>query len=159
MPKDTIIEGVNDSKKIAEIKREALFGKIVEKAVCYGIGIVWQEEIDVINILNAAKRAFLLAYENMANLCDYVLIDGKDVVKLDCHAEAIIQGDEKCYSIAAASILAKVTRDRLMREYDKDYPWYGFAQNKGYGTKEHTEALKNYGFCALHRRTFIKHFF
>jgi ribonuclease HII len=159
MPQEIIIEGINDSKKVAENKREKLYEQIIEHAVCYGIGIVWQEEIDEINILNAAKRAFMLAYENMASACDYVLIDGRDAVELGCRTEAVIGGDEKCYSIAAASLLAKVTRDRLMREYDRDYPVYGFAQNKGYGTKEHTDALKNHGFCALHRRTFIKNFF
>ena len=159
MPAEPLIEGVDDSKKIPEAKRERLYETIVQTALCYGVGVVAEAEIDEINILNAAKKAFVLAYRNMQTACDLVLIDGRDAVELGCSAEAVIGGDAKCYSIAAASILAKVYRDRLMRAYETDYPGYGFAKNKGYGTPEHVDALKRNGFCALHRRTFIRNFF
>ncbi len=158
MPADYLIEGVDDSKKISEAKREKLFEEIVKTAVAYGIGLVYNEEIDEINILNASKLAFKKAYEQMAKPCDYVLIDGRDAIVLPCKTEAVIQGDAKCYCIAAASILAKVYRDRLMHRLDADYPDYGFAKNKGYGTKEHTDALLKHGHCAIHRRTFIRNY-
>jgi ribonuclease HII len=159
MPADGCIEGVDDSKKISEAKREKLYEEIIKTAISYGVGVVYNQEIDTINILNASKRAFQIAYKNMGKTCDYVLIDGRDKIELPCDVEAVIGGDAKCYSIAAASILAKVYRDRLMRRLDAEYPDYCFAKNKGYGTKEHTDALLKHGYCAIHRRTFIKNYY
>jgi ribonuclease HII len=156
MPQRPLIPGIDDSKKISEEKRERLYGEILDAALGYGIGIVPNEEIDAVNIRNATLLAFSLAYENLSKKCDYLLIDGLDVIKSYCAAEAVVKGDGTCYSIAAASIVAKVTRDRLMREYDAVFPEYGFSKHKGYGTKAHQDALLLYGPCAIHRRTFIK---
>ena len=159
MPADSMIEGVNDSKKVSEKKREKLYDLILEEAVSYGIGIIYQDEIDKINILQATKKGLTEAVEQMDIKPDLIMVDaltGIDTLGIPYHS--IIKGDAKCYSISAASIIAKVTRDRIMREWDKVYPEYGFASHKGYGTAKHISALKEYGPCPIHRRSFIKHF-
>ena len=151
-----IIDGVNDSKKLSEKKRDALFDKIMEKAIDVQVAIVDHITIDRENILNATKSGMLQCINGFKRV-DRVLIDA---VKLDANIPtlSIIHGDALSYSIAAASIVAKVTRDRLMLEYDKQYPQYNFAKHKGYGTAEHIRLLKEYGPCEIHRRTFIGHF-
>ena len=158
LKKDEFIEGINDSKKLSEKKREKLFDEIKEKAIAVGVGIVYQEEIDEINILNATKKAMKMAVENLEVKPDFVLIDGNQNVKLEMKSEPVVKGDALSISIAAASIIAKVTRDRMLIEDDKKYPEYGFAKHKGYGTKAHIEAIKKYGLCPLHRKTFCKKF-
>lgn len=152
-----IIEGVNDSKKLTEKKRDLLYDKIIEKAIAYHIELVDEETIDSINILNATKVGMLACIDKLSVTPDIVLIDA---VKISSPVEtvSIIKGDQLSYSIACASILAKVTRDRLMIEIDKEYPEYQFAKHKGYGTKAHIEALKKYGKCPRHRNSFIGHF-
>ncbi len=154
---EDIIQGVNDSKKLSEKKREELYGKILDKAIAYSIEWADEKTIDEINILEATKRCMKKAVDSLSVAPDLVLVDA---VKLDCKYPVlpIIKGDAKSYSIACASILAKVARDRYMREMDIKYPEYGFASNKGYGSAKHIEALKNVGACELHRRTFIKNF-
>ena len=156
MPLDCPIEGVNDSKKLSAKKREMLYDKIVEQAIDMHVAIVSAETIDEINILNATKRGMLECIENLKQV-DCVLIDA---VKLDTSVKtiSIIHGDALSYSIAAASIVAKVTRGRLMLKYDKQYPQYNFAKHKGYGTAEHIRLLKEYGPSSIHRRSFIGHF-
>ena len=156
MPLDDLIEGVNDSKKLSEKKREKLYDEIVKKAITWHVAIVDAERIDEINILNATKEGMLQCVENLGASC--VLIDA---VKLDSRVEtvSIIKGDQLSYNIAAASIIAKVTRDRLMKQYALEYPKYQFEKHKGYGTALHVSLLKEYGPCPLHRRTFIKNFF
>ncbi len=159
MPKDSIIEGVNDSKKVSEKKREILFEQIKEEAVSYGIGIIDQNEIDNINILNATKKGLTQSLKELKVKPDLILVDA--LTKIDTLGipyESIIKGDAKSYSIAAASILAKVTRDRIMRQWDEVYPQYGFEKHKGYGTASHIAAIKEYGPCMLHRKSFIKNF-
>ena len=156
MPLDDVVEGVNDSKKLSAKKRDELFDKITSKALDVQIAIIDNETIDEVNILNATKSGMercIYGFEK----ADVVLIDA---VKLNVTVPtlSIVHGDALSYSIAAASIVAKVTRDRIMTEYDARYPEYGFAQHKGYGTKAHIEALKKYGPCPIHRRTFIGHF-
>lgn len=159
MPKDSMIEGVNDSKKVSEKKREKLYDIILEKAISYGIGIIYQDEIDEINILQATKKGLTEAVEQMKIKPDLIMVDAlTGIDTLGIPYQSIIKGDAKCYSISAASIIAKVTRDRIMREWDKVYPEYGFAAHKGYGTAKHIAALKEYGPCEIHRRSFIKHF-
>jgi len=152
-----IIEGVNDSKKLTEKKREKLFDEIVSKAIAYHIELIDHKTIDEINILNATKLGMKNCIENLEMKPDLVLIDA---VKLETKfpIESIIKGDAKSYNIACASILAKVSRDRLMQEFDEIYPEYGFKKHKGYGTKAHIEALKKYGKCDIHRNSFIKNF-
>lgn len=157
MPKDSMIEGINDSKKISEKKRETLYEKILEEAVSYGVGIINQEEIDEINILQATKKALTEAVKSMEIKPQVILVDaltGIDTIGIPY--KSIIKGDAKSYSIGAASIIAKVTRDRIMREWDKVYPQYGFAGHKGYGTAKHMQAIREYGICPLHRKTFVK---
>lgn len=153
---DKIIDGVNDSKKLSEKKRDILYDKIIATALDVQVAIVGWEEIDQINILNATKNGMLQCIKGFKQV-DKVLIDA---VKLDVKVPtlSIIHGDALSYSIAAASIVAKVTRDRLMLEYDKKYPQYNFAKHKGYGTAEHIALLKKYGPCPIHRKTFITHF-
>lgn len=153
-----IIEGINDSKKLTEKKREKLFELIIEKAIGYSIIDVDNETIDEINILNATKTAMKTAIESITPKPTFALIDA---VKYDFGIpyEAIIHGDALSYSIAGASILAKVHRDKLMYEYAEKYPEYGFEKHKGYGTKLHIEMLKKYGPCPIHRKSFIKNFF
>ena len=159
MPKDSMIEGVNDSKKVSEKKREKLYDIILEEAISYGIGIIYQDEIDEINILQATKKGLTEAVEQMKIKPDLIMVDAlTGIDTLGIPYQSIIKGDAKCYSISAASIIAKVTRDRIMREWDKVYPEYGFAAHKGYGTAKHIAALKEYGHCEIHRRSFIKHF-
>ena len=157
MPEDSMIEGVNDSKKISENKREKLYEIIIKEAITYSVGIVYQEEIDDINILQATKKALTMAVERLEVKPNIILVDAlTGIDTLGIPFESIIKGDAKCYSIAAASIIAKVTRDRIMREWDKVYPEYGFASHKGYGTAKHIAAIKEYGPCPLHRKTFLK---
>ena len=157
MPLDDVIPGVDDSKKLTEKKREQLFDEIIKKAVAYKICAVDEKVIDEINILNATKKAMTGCVTGLSVRPDIVLIDAVKL-PLDVPTKSIIKGDALSYSIGAASILAKVYRDRLMREYDALYPWYGFAQNKGYGTKDHIDALRSVGPSPIHRRSFITHF-
>lgn len=147
---------VDDSKKLTEKRREALYDQIMETAVYAKVILASPEEIDRVNILNATKNAMALAAKDAP--CDLFLVDA--ITKLDVPGEVrgLVHGDALCYSIAAASILAKVTRDRIMRELDAQYPQYGLAKNKGYGTAEHIAALKQYGPAPIHRRSFIGHF-
>jgi ribonuclease HII len=159
MPKDSMIEGVNDSKKVSEKKREKLYDLITQEAISYGIGIVHQQEIDEINILNATKKGLTESISNLSVKPDIILVDALTHINtLGIPYDSIIKGDEKAYCISAASIIAKVTRDRIMREWDAVYPQYGFATHKGYGTAKHISAIKEYGLCPLHRRSFTKNF-
>ena len=157
LPLDDIIEGIDDSKKLSKKKRDLLYDKIKEKAIAYTICEIQADEIDEINILQATKKCMKNCIETLAVTPDTVLIDA---VKLDVNVKTvpIIKGDLKSYSIGAASILAKVYRDRLMEEYSIKYPGYGFERNSGYGTKEHIQKLKEVGSCPIHRKTFIKNF-
>ena len=159
MPRDSMIEGVNDSKKVSEKKREVIYEKITEEAIDWGVGIATQNEIDDINILNATKLALTRAIENLKIKPDLILVDA--LTNIDTKGipyKSIIKGDAKEYSIACSSIIAKVTRDRMRREYDQIYPQYGFEAHKGYGTAKHIQALKEYGPCIIHRKSFIKKF-
>ena len=156
LPEDTIIEGVNDSKKLSEKKREALFEIIKEKALDYSIASASVEEIEEINILNATMLAMQRAVENLEIKADYAMIDGNRIPQLEIDSECIVKGDAKSMSIACASILAKVSRDRLLYEYAKEYPQYQFDKHKGYGTKLHRELLKEYCPCPYHRMSFLK---
>ena len=159
LSKDSMIEGVNDSKKVTENRREKLYDIIINEAISYGIGIIYQDEIDEINILEATKKGLTKSIEDLKIKPQLIMVDAlTNNNTLGIPYKSIIKGDAKCYSIAAASILAKVTRDRIMREWDKVYPEYGFAGHKGYGTSKHIEAIKKYGPCPIHRKTFIKHF-
>ncbi len=155
---EDIIEGVDDSKKLSAKKRDMLFAKIKEKAIAYYISVVSETVIDEINILEATKSSMRECVEKIDVKPDILFIDAVDLKGVDVPVLPIIHGDALSYSIAAASILAKVTRDRIMEEYDKVYPEYGFAKHKGYGTKVHIEAIKAHGACKIHRRTFIKKF-
>lgn len=159
MPKDSMLEGVNDSKKVSEKKREKVFDEIVKNAVSYGVGIIDETTIDEINILQATKLGLTNSLKELKTKPDLILVDAlKDIDTLGIPYRSIIKGDATCYNIAAASIIAKVTRDRIMLEYDKVYPEYGFAKHKGYGTAEHIAAIKKYGLCPIHRRSFVKNF-
>ena len=154
---DNIIEGINDSKKLTEKKREQLYDKIIDKALSYAIVEIDEKTIDKINILNATKLGMKKALETLKIKPDIVLIDAVKI-ETEIMQENIIKGGAKSYNIAAASILAKVYRDRLMKDLSKKHPEYNFAKHKGYGTKEHIDNLKKYGKCPLHRETFIKNF-
>lgn len=157
MPEDSMIEGVNDSKKVSEKKRELLYDKIIEEAISYSVAIIGQDVIDDINILNATKSGVTSVVEGLDVKPDLIIIDALEHINTKgIPYEPIVKGDAKCYSIAAASILAKVTRDRIMREWDTVYPQYGFFQHKGYGTKMHMDAIREYGLCPIHRRSFTK---
>ena len=167
MPRESMIEGVNDSKKVSEKKREKLYDEIIDNSIAYGVGIISQDEIDRINILNATKEGLTMAIKEMEkNLQErnrgfekpeIILVDALTKIDTDhIPYRSIIKGDAKSYSIAAASIIAKVTRDRIMRQWDEVYPVYGFAKHKGYGTANHIAAIKEYGLCPLHRRSFVK---
>lgn len=157
LDKESIIDKINDSKKLTEKTREKLYDEIINKAIAYQIELVDEVTIDTINILNATKLGMLTCINNISVRPDVVLIDA---VKIDgdIQTEAIIKGDALSYSIACASILAKVTRDRYMLKMDEKYPNYNFKKHKGYGTKEHIENLKKFGKCDIHRNSFIKNF-
>lgn len=159
MPKDSFIEGVNDSKKVSEKKREKLYEQITKEAISWGVGIVNQDEIDEINILNATKKALTMAIESLEIKPNRILVDALTHINtLGIPYTSIIKGDATSYSIAAASIVAKVTRDRIMEEWDKVYPVYGFAKHKGYGTSAHMKAIRENGVCPLHRESFLKNY-
>ncbi len=155
---DTEILYLNDSKKLSEKRRALLYDEIMKKAIAVGVGMVSARLIDDMNILQATYEAMREAAEKLSPRPDFILIDAVTIPHFDIPQLPIIKGDAKSASIAAASIIAKVTRDRLMDEYDKEYPGYGLAKNKGYGTAEHIEALRRLGPTPLHRRSFIKHF-
>ncbi|MBW1641613.1 MAG: ribonuclease HII [Deltaproteobacteria bacterium] len=154
LPTSFPVPDINDSKKLTPKKRKYFYEKIFEYAVSIGIGIIDPAEIDRINILQASLFSMKMSAENLSPKPDYLLIDGKFQIASDTDQESIIKGDSLSISIAAASIIAKETRDRLMERYDLDYPFYGFAQHKGYPTNTHREAIKKYGCCPIHRRTF-----
>lgn len=157
MPRESFIEGVNDSKKVSEKKRETLYEQIINEAIAWGVGIIDQKEIDEINILNATKKGLTMAIKELKVKPDRIIVDALDRIDtLGIPYTPIIKGDAKCYSIAAASIIAKVTRDRIMRQWDEIYPMYGFEKHKGYGTAMHMQAIREYGLCPLHRRSFTK---
>ena len=156
LPPDIIIEGVNDSKKLSEKKREYLFEVIKEKSVSYSIAFATVDEIEKFNILNATMLAMKRAVEGLDISADYAMIDGNRLPDLNIPAEYIIKGDAKSMSVACASILAKVSRDRLCYQYAEEYPQYGFDKHKGYGTKQHREAIIKYGPCPYHRMSFLK---
>ncbi|KAF1298052.1 ribonuclease HII [Enterococcus sp. JM4C] len=153
LPENCDIIGLNDSKQLSEAKREQLFDEIKEKAVAIGVGLVDQTEIDAINIYQASKKAMMMAVEQLSAQPDYLLVDAM-TLPIEIEQESLIKGDARSISIAAASIIAKVTRDRLMAEYSVKYPGYGFERNAGYGTKEHLEALETQGITPIHRLTF-----
>ena len=156
LPENCEIKGLDDSKKISEKRREKLFKEIQEKAICYSIGIASVAEIEKHNILKASMLAMKRAVEGLSQKPDYALVDGNRLPELSMPAECIVKGDAKSASIAAASIIAKVSRDRYMTEKAQDYPEYGFEKHKGYGTKEHRNRLLQYGACELHRKSFLK---
>lgn len=156
MPEGLIIEGVNDSKKLTSKKREKLFDIIKNEAICYSVAFASASEIDEINILNATHLAMTRAVEGLEKAPEVVLVDGNSLPKWYYDSEAIVKGDAVCHSIACASILAKVSRDRLMLLEAEKYPQYSFEKHKGYGTKVHVQALKEYGPCPIHRKTFLK---
>ena len=158
MPRDGKIPYVNDSKQVSEKKREQLYEQILKEAVSYGVGIVDGKRIDEINILQATYEAMREAISKLAVQPDILLNDAVTIPKVTIQQVPIIKGDAKSVSIAAASIVAKVTRDRMMVKYDELYPEYHFAENKGYGSAAHIEALKKYGPTPIHRRTFIQNF-
>lgn len=160
LPEGLEIEGLNDSKKLTEAKREKLFDIIIEKAISYSVAFGTVEEIEEHNILNATFIAMNKAIDGLDVAPDYALIDGNRVpkgIKIDC--ETVIKGDAKSASIAAASVLAKVTRDRLLLRYAEKYPEYGFEKHKGYGTAAHYDAVREHGLCPVHRPSFFKKFF
>jgi len=152
----TVIDGLDDSKKLSEKKREALYNEIIEKALDYSITLSTEKEIDDINILQATFKAMRNAVNSLKIKPDMALVDGDKLPGLDIDSKAVIKGDSKSTAIAAASILAKVTRDRIMLELDKVYPQYGFAKHKGYPTKAHYEMIKEHGISEVHRRSFLK---
>ena len=157
LPGNCIIEGLNDSKKLSAAKREKLYDEVKEKAIAWSVAYASVEEIESVNILNATYLAMNRAIEGLNINADYALIDGNRIptgIKIPC--ETVVKGDALSYSIAAASIIAKVTRDHLMNEYDEKYPQYGFAKHAGYGTKAHTDAILKYGMCEIHRPSFLK---
>ena len=153
---DTEIEGLNDSKKLTERKREALFDVIKEKAVAYSVAFASVEEIEELNILGVTFLAMQRAVEGLPQKADFAIIDGNRLPKLQIAAKPVIKGDMHSMSVAAASVLAKVSRDRLLLEYDKEYPEYKFSAHKGYGTKAHYEAIKEHGITSIHRKSFLK---
>jgi len=158
MPSTPLIEHVNDSKKVTEKRREALYPVLTETALGYALGWVWPETIDEINILQATRRAFALAFAGMPVAVTDVLVDAMKNLDITANQHAIVHGDALSYSIACASIIAKVARDRYMIGQDALYPQYGFAKHKGYGTKEHIAAIRKYGPCPIHRKSFIGKF-
>ena len=165
MPKDSMIEGVNDSKKIAEKKRERIYEEIIKEAIAYGVGIINQEEIDRINILNATKKGLTIAIKELEEKLEKQNLKRPEVILVDALTgidtlgipyKSIIHADAISYSIACASIIAKVTSDRIMKQMDEIYPQYGFAKHKGYGTAAHMQAIRENGLCPIHRRSFVK---
>lgn len=156
LPKNSLIEGVNDSKKLSEKKRETLYDVIKEKSIAYSIAFATVDEIEEMNILNATMLAMKRAVEGLDIPADYAMIDGNKCPPLDIPCESIVKGDARSMSIACASILAKVTRDRLLYEYAEKYPQYQFDKHKGYGTVAHREAIIKYGPCEYHRPSFLK---
>ena len=159
MPEESMIEFVNDSKKVTEKRREKLYDKIKEEAISYSIAIIGQDIIDDINILNATKQGVTEVIDGLDIKPDLILVDALEHINTrGIPYEPLVKGDARCYNIAAASILAKVTRDRIMRQWDEIYPEYGFLSNKGYGTAKHIAAIKEYGLCPIHRISFTKHF-
>ena len=156
LPEGVIIDGVNDSKKLSEKKRESLFDVIREQALSYSIAYATVDEIEEINILNATMLAMRRAIDGLDIKADYAMIDGNKIPPIDIDAECIVKGDAKSMSIACASILAKVSRDRLLYKYAEEYPMYGFDKHKGYGSKVHREAILKYGPCPYHRKSFLK---
>ena len=158
LPKNLLIPGVNDSKKVSEKNREFLYHEITEKALAYSVGIVEADRIDEINILNATKEAMRMAIEGLSIKPEHLLIDAVQLEGVTVPLIPIVKGDAVSLSIAAASIIAKVTRDRMIIEMDEKYPEFGFKKNKGYGTAEHIAALKRLGPLPIHRRSFIKNF-
>lgn len=156
LPEGVIIDGVNDSKKLSEKKRESLFDVIREQALSYSIAYATVDEIEEINILNATMLAMRRAIDGLDIKADYAMIDGNKIPPIDIDAECIVKGDAKSMSIVCASILAKVSRDRLLYKYAEEYPMYGFDKHKGYGTKVHREAILKYGPCPYHRKSFLK---
>lgn len=159
LPQTSFLEGINDSKKVSEKKRELLYEQITNEAISWSVGIVDQKEIDKINILNATKKALTMAVEGLKQRPDLILVDALEHINtLGIPYQSIVKGDASRYSIAAASIIAKVTRDRIMRQWDEIYPQYGFASNKGYGTAKHIQAIKEHGICDLHRESFVQKF-
>ena len=159
MPQDSMIEGINDSKKVSEKKREKLYDLIIEEAISYSVAIIGQDVIDDINILNATKEGVTQVVDGLDVKPDLIIVDALNHINTrGIPYEPIVKGDAKCYNIAAASILAKVTRDRIMRQWDELYPQYGFLSHKGYGTAKHISAIKEYGLCPIHRRSFTKNF-
>lgn len=158
LPRDTEILYLNDSKKLSEKKREALYDEIMEKAVAVGIGLASPARIDEINILQATYEAMRMAIDKLEVRPDLLLNDAVTIPDVAISQVPIVKGDAKSISIAAASIVAKVTRDRMMKEYEEIFPGYDFASNKGYGTKAHIQALKTLGPCVIHRRSFIGNF-
>lgn len=156
LPPDCVIDGLNDSKKLTEKKREKLFDEIKEKALAYGIASADEKEIDEINILNATFLAMKRAVDSLSVKPDLALVDGNQKPHTGVEEVTVVKGDAKSMSIAAASVLAKVSRDRFMLETAKKYPQYEFERHKGYGTKLHYEKIAQYGVCEIHRRTFLK---
>ncbi|MGN0375212.1 MAG: ribonuclease HII [Butyrivibrio sp.] len=156
LPKNCDILYINDSKKLSEKMREVLYDEISKGAIAWSVGIVSAGRIDEINILQATYEAMKIAIDNLKVQPDILFNDAVTIPGIDIPQIPIVKGDAKSQSIAAASIMAKVTRDRIMKEYDEAYPMYGFARHKGYGTKEHMNAIREYGPCPIHRRTFIK---
>ncbi|MFO7963364.1 MAG: ribonuclease HII [Desulfobacterales bacterium] len=154
LPSTFSVPDVTDSKKLAPQKREYLYGRIYEQAVAVGIGIVDSNEIDRINILNASLLSMVMAVGNLFPMPDFLLIDGNFPIRSAIPQETVVRGDSLSISVACASIVAKVTRDRLMERYHEDDPRYGFDQHKGYATREHREAIRKYGYCFIHRKTF-----
>lgn len=159
LPPDLVIPGLNDSKKLTDKKRRELFEIITSEAVSYGIALVDEKQIDEMNILQATFRAMEQAVARMDVTPDLALVDGNREPSMGLPVRTVVKGDSLSANIAAASILAKVTRDRLMEQLDETYPQYGFAVHKGYGTKRHYEALREYGPCPIHRRSFLKKFY
>ena len=159
MPENSMIEWINDSKKVTEKRREFLYDVIKEEAISYSIAVIDQNVIDDINILSATKQGVTEVVDGLKVKPDLIIVDALTHINTrGIPYEPIVKGDAKCYNIAAASILAKVTRDRIMRQWDEIYPQYGFASHKGYGTAKHIAAIKEYGLCPIHRKTFTKHF-
>lgn len=159
LPRESMIEGVNDSKKISEKKRERVYEEIIKEAISYSVGIVDESKIDEINILQATKVGLTESIKELEVVPDIILVDAlRGINTCNIPYKSIIKGDATSYSIAAASIIAKVTRDRLMVKYDEMYPEYGFAKHKGYGTANHIATIREHGLCPIHRRSFVKNF-